>query len=275
MFAKTLNKIAVYAALTLTAVIVILPVLWIIISSVQPSSSLYSSTFIPKGFTLVHFQTIFTQTEFPLWYFNTLKIALLNMIISVVATTFSAYAFSRYRFSGKRNIMTLILLLQMFPSFLAMTAIYVMMNKLHLLDTHLGLLLVYTAGQLPYNTWLVKGYFDGIPRDLDEAAKIDGAGHLTIFWKIILPVARPVIVLIAITNFIAPWFDYIFPSLLLRSPAKKTLAVGIFEWISGFANDNFTQFASASLLTAIPITILFIYLQKHIVEGLTQGAVKS
>ncbi len=272
---KVLERIVIYAFLILCSLLVILPILWIVISSIQPSSSLYSSSFIPKGFTLKHFYTIFTETNFPLWYLNTLKIALINMVVSVSITTLAAYAFSRYRFAFKKNIMTSILLLQMFPSFIAMTAIYIIMTKLSLLDTYLGLLLVYLAGQLPYNTWLVKGYLDRIPKELDEAAKIDGAGHFTIFLKIIFPLARPIVVLLATTNFIAPWFDYISPSILLRTSSKKTLAVGIFEWISGFANDNFTQFASASLLVAIPITILFILLQKHIVEGLTQGAVKS
>lgn len=271
---KKVFHVFIYTVLVLISIIIILPILWLIISAVQPGSTLFSSTFVPKGFTTEHFISIFTKTDFPLWYMNTLKIAVFNTVFSVMLTTLSAYAFSRYNFSHKKDILLSILLLQMFPSFLAMTAIYILLAKMGLLNTHIGLLLVYVAAQLPYNTWLMKGYFDNVPRDLDEAAKIDGADHLTIFIKIILPVVRPIIVVVAITNFIAPWFDYIFPTLILRSAEKKTLAMGIFEWISGFANDNFTEFACASILVAFPIVILFIVLQKHIVEGLTQGSVK-
>lgn len=121
----------------------------------------------------------------------------------------------------------------------------------------------------------VEGYFDGIPKSLDEAARIDGAGHLTIFWKVIMPLAKPILVLVALTNFTGPWFDFIFPKLILRSKETKTLAIGIFEWVQGRADNNFTLFAAGSILIAIPIIILFGVLQKHIVEGLSAGATKG
>jgi arabinogalactan oligomer/maltooligosaccharide transport system permease protein len=197
------------------------------------------------------------------------------MIIGVLITTLTAYTFSRYRFKGRKNIMMGMLVLQMFPSFLSMTAIVVLITKLNLMDTVWGLVLVYAAGQIPYNAWLIKGYFDGIPKSLDEAARIDGAGHLTIFWKIIMPLAKPILVLVALTNFTGPWFDFIFPKILLRSRETKTLAVGIFEWVQGRADNNFTLFAAGSILIAIPIIILFGVLQRHIVAGLTQGGVKD
>lgn len=275
---KIIDKILdglTYLGLILITLSVLLPLTWIVLSSMQVGNSLYSSSFLPNSLTLDHYKTLFTKTDFPIWYMNTLKIATLNMILGVIITTLTAYTFSRYKFRGRKQAMIGMLVLQMFPSFLAMTAIYILITKMGLMDTHAGLLIVYIAGQIPYNSWLVKGYFDGIPKSLDEAARVDGAGHLTIFLKIIMPITKPIVVFVALTNFIGPWFDFIFPKLLLRSADKKTLAVGIFEWISSRANDNFTQFAAASILIAVPIAVLFMYLQKHIVAGLSAGATKG
>ncbi len=264
-----------YILLIGIAIIIILPIIWIILSSFQVGTTLYSSTFIPEKLTFDHYVSLFTKTDYPIWYKNTLKIAFFNMIIGVLITTLTAYTFSRYRFKGRKNIMIGMLVLQMFPSFLSMTAIVVIITKLNLMDTHWGLILVYAAGQIPYNAWLIKGYFDGIPKSLDEAARIDGAGHLTIFWKVIMPLAKPILVLVALTNFTGPWFDFIFPKLVLRSKETKTLALGIFEWVQGRADNNFTLFAAGSILIAVPIVILFGVLQKHIVSGLSSGATKG
>lgn len=272
---RTLEKIAVHTLLIIIALFVLIPVIWIVLSSLQEGNSLFSSTLIPKKLTIQHYINLFKDTDFPLWYWNTFRIAVVNMCISVVITTLTAYVFSRYKFKGKKAALITVLVLQMFPSFLAMTAVFILLSKLNLLDTFTGLILVYSAGQVPYNSWLVKGYFDGIPKTLDEAARVDGAGHMTIFLKIILPLAKPIIVLVAITNFMGPWFDFIFPQLVLRSQNKRTLAMGIFDWIQKGANDNFTMFAAGAILVAVPITILYMFLQKHIVKGLSAGAVKG
>ncbi|MGL5644056.1 sugar ABC transporter permease [Cetobacterium sp.] len=272
---RILEKIAIYILLIIIALCVLIPVIWIVLSSLQEGNSLFSSTLIPKKLTIKHYINLFKETDFPLWYWNTFRIAIANMCISVVITTLTAYVFSRYKFKGKKAALITVLVLQMFPSFLAMTAVFILLSKLNLLDTFTGLILVYSAGQVPYNSWLVKGYFDGIPKTLDEAARVDGAGHMTIFLKIILPLAKPIIVLVAITNFMGPWFDFIFPQLVLRSQNKRTLAMGIFDWIQKGANDNFTMFAAGAILVAVPITILYMFLQKHIVKGLSAGAVKG
>lgn len=272
---EKIENVFVYLLLTIIALGIILPVAWIIMSSFQKGTTLYSSTLIPQSFTLDHYKDLFTKTDYPIWYKNTLKIATANMLIGLLVTTLTAYTFSRYRFKGRKNMMIGMLILQMFPSFLSMTAILILLTKMNLMDTHFGLVLIYAAGQIPYNAWLIKGYFDGIPKSLDEAARVDGAGHLTIFWKIIMPLAKPILVLVALTNFTGPWFDFIFPKLILRSRFKKTLAIGIFEWVQGRADNNFTLFAAGSILIAIPILILFVLLQKHIVEGLSQGATKG
>jgi len=177
------------------------------------------------------------------------------------------------------------LILQVFPSFLGMIAIYTLLSMItflsnltgtsSLLDTHLGLIIVYAAGQIPFNTWLVKGYFDTIPVSVDEAARIDGASHLQTFFKVILPLGLPIISFVAVTNFMGPWMDFIFPRLILVTPEKKTLAVGLYEIINGKNNNNFTLFAAGAVLIAVPITMLFTYFQKYIVTGLSARAEKG
>lgn len=264
-----------YVCLTLLAIIVIYPVVWIVGASFNSGDSLMSSTIIPKNPSLIQYQKLLLKTNFPLWYWNTIKIASANVILSVVLTICMAYPFSRFKFTGRKYGMIAMLVLQMFPSFMGMIAIYVLLLQIGLLDTHLGLILVYAGGQLPFNTWLVKGYLDTIPRSLDEAAKLDGASNTTIFMKVILPLAKPIMTFVALQNFISPMMDFIFPRLILRTDTKKTLAVGLFEMIKGQSQNKFTQFAAGAVLVAIPITILFMLLQKYLIEGLTAGANKG
>jgi arabinogalactan oligomer/maltooligosaccharide transport system permease protein len=229
----------------------------------------------PKNPSFIHYKELFTETDFPLWYMNTLKIATMNMVFSIIIITITSYIFSRFRFKGRKQGLMAMLILQMFPTFLAMTALYVLLWQMKLIDKHIGLVLVYVGGAIPYNTWLVKGYFDGIPRSLDEAARIDGATNLTVFRKITMPLAKPIITFVALTSFTAPWMDFLLPRLLIRSAEKKTLAVGLFEWVKGQQNTKFTIFAAGAILVAIPIVALFAYLQKNIVEGLSSGASKG
>ncbi|WP_275723889.1 sugar ABC transporter permease [Vibrio furnissii] len=273
-----LNKLAtgiVYLFLTLNALLVLGPVIWTVLASFKPGNNLFSSSFTDFSFTLDHYMTLFNDTPYLEWYKNTFILATANMLISLVVVTMTAFVFSRYRFQGKRNVLMSILVLQMFPAFLSMIAIYILLSKMGLIDTYLGLLFVYVTGSLPFMTWLVKGYFDAIPTSLDEAAKIDGAGHMTIFIEIILPLAKPILVFVALVSFTGPWMDFILPTLILRSEEKMTLAIGIFSWITSNSSENFTLFAAGSLLVAIPITLLFIATQKHITTGLVSGAVKE
>ncbi|HAS8561954.1 sugar ABC transporter permease [Vibrio vulnificus] len=272
---EKLGTVIVYLFLTLNALLVLGPVLWTILASFKPGNNLFSSSFGEWTFTLDHYQTLFTDTPYLDWYKNTFMLATANMLISLVIVTMTAFVFSRYRFQGKRNVLMSILVLQMFPAFLSMTAIYILLSKMGLIDTYLGLLFVYVTGSLPFMTWLVKGYFDAIPTSLDEAAKIDGAGHMTIFLEIILPLAKPILVFVSLVSFTGPWMDFILPTLILRSEEKMTLAIGIFSWISSNSAENFTLFAAGSLLVAVPITLLFVATQKHITTGLVSGAVKE
>lgn len=273
-----LQKLAtglVYLFLFTNAILVLGPVIWTVLASFKPGSNMFSSSFSGWSFSLEHYVALFQDTPYLQWYLNTFALATANMLISLVLVTMTAYVFSRYRFKGKRNVLMGVLVLQMFPAFLSMTAIYILLSKLNLIDTYAGLLFVYVAGSLPFMTWLVKGYFDAIPTSLDEAAKIDGAGHMTIFIEIILPLARPILVFVALVSFTGPWMDFILPTLILRSEEKMTLAIGIFSWITSNSAENFTLFAAGSLLVAVPITLLFVATQKHITTGLVSGAVKE
>mgnify|MGYP000339765147 FL=1 len=265
----------VYALLIFMALLVLTPIVWIIGASFNPMSSLLSATAFPEDPTVLHYVKLIKETKFVYWYANTLKIALINMAISVVLTSMTSYVFSRFRFKGKRAGLLSILILQMFPSFMGMMATYNILWQLNLLDTHFGLILTYAAGQVPYNTWLVKGYLSNIPRSLDEAAKLDGASNLRIFTQIVLPLMKPILIFVALSQFITPWMDFIFPRMILSSPEKKTLAIGLYDMINANTNNNFTTFAAGAILVAVPITILYVCLQKYLIQGVTAGANKS
>ncbi|MEE1073545.1 MAG: sugar ABC transporter permease [Cellulosilyticum sp.] len=264
-----------YLEIIAVALIVLVPVLWIIGTSFDNSSSLATSSIIPKNPTLNNYKKLFNGTDFTLWYGNTLKIAIVNMVCSVIITTLTAYVFSRFKFKGKKASLLGIMVLQMFPSFMAMTAIYILFLNFGLLDNLYGLALTYIAGQIPYNVWLMKGYLGGVSMSLDEAAMLDGATRLQIFWKIIIPLAFPMITFLAVSTFMAPWMDYILPRLLISSDSKKTLAVGLYDLISSDANNQYTQFAAGAVLVAVPITILYVALQKHLIYGITAGSTKE
>lgn len=263
-----------YAVLCTMVLVVLYPIVWVVAGSFNPAYSLTGSTLIPQKATLNHYIYLFTETQYLLWYKNTLIIAVSNAVLSVIITTMTAYSFSRYRFFGRKASMMAFLVIQMFPGAMGMIAIFVLLNKLNLLNTHLGLILVYAAGQIPFNTWLMKGYFDTIPKSIEEAAKIDGASHISIFWRIMLPLALPIISVVALFNFFGPMFDYILPRIILRSPDKFTLAVGLYAYVTDQFANHFTRFAAGAVLVALPIAIVYLLMQKLLISGLTQGATK-
>jgi arabinogalactan oligomer/maltooligosaccharide transport system permease protein len=272
---KIIQGILIYTTLVATALLIIYPVIWILIGSLNPGDTLFSTKMIPEKLTFNHYKYLWTNTQYVNWYKNTLFVATANMILSTVLIVAAAYAFSRFRFPGRRHGLMTLLVLQIFPSFMGMIAVYILLLQIGLLDNLWGLILVYAGGSIPYGTWLVKGYFDGLPRSLEEAAKMDGASHTTIFFKVMLPLSMPVLTFVAITNFINPWVEFIFARLVLRSNEHKTLAIGLYEMVSGKANVQFTTFAAGAVLVAIPIMILFLFLQKYIIQGVSAGANKG
>ncbi|MNO33232.1 Maltose transport system permease protein MalG [compost metagenome] len=266
-----------YVILVILAIAAIYPALWILLGAFRPGKSLYSKTLFPESFTLAHFSELFNSRQilFPQWYMNTLKVSFFSMVLGVLLTLLTSYALSRFRFRGRQNFMSILLVLGMFPGFMSMIAIFLLLKELQLLDTHLALIMVYAAGAPLGLTLIAKGFFDTIPRSLDEAARIDGAGNFKIFTSIILPLSRPILTYLALLQFTGPWVDFIFARLILRSKPNWTVAVGMWDMVNNAQNTNFTVFAAGAVLIAIPITILFMFMQRLLVDGLTSGASKG
>lgn len=256
--------------LVVQALLVLYPIAFTISASFTKSNSLASTSLVPFPThpSIFQYQRLFAETSYIHWYKNTLFVACLNTIITVCICTFTGYIFSRFKFPYRKTIMSSMVVLQMFPSFIGMIATYVILWKLNALNTLWGLVLVYSAGSIPANTWLMKGYFDTIPKDLSEAAYIDGATPMRAFVSVVVPSAKPQIVFLTLTSFTGPWMDFIFPKLILRSDDKKTLAVGLYEMISGRAADKFTMFAAGALLVAVPFTVIFCAGQKSLLQSL-------
>ena len=273
-----------YIRLTLTYIVILsmfavifYPLLWIVGASFNPGQSLSGSSIIPENATLAHYKELFDldRSNYLYWYWNSLKVSVLTMLLTVILVSLTAYSFSRYRFVGRKNSLMTFLILQMIPNFAALIAIFILALLTGLLDTHFGLILVYVGGAIPMNTWLMKGYLDTIPKELDESAKMDGAGHLRIFFQIVMPLATPIIAVIALFAFIAPFGDFILARILLRTEEKYTLAVGLYDMVAKQFGAEFTTFAAGAVLIAVPIALLFLSFQKYFVSGLTAGGTKG
>ncbi len=271
-----INSFVVYIIFGIISFFVLYPLVYVVSSAFSPGNSIASVSIVPfgDGFTAKHFVHLFTETQYGMWFMNTLIIAVCTSLSTIMIASLGAYVFSRFRFVFKKSMLMSLLILQIFPSFVGMVAIYVILLRIGGLDTLWGLVLVYVAGNIPYNTWLVKNYMDTVSRSLDEAARIDGAGHFRIYSTIIMPVARPIITFLGITSFTAPWMDYIFPKMVLRSVEKQTLALGLFSFVTDKKND-FTTFAAGSLIVAIPFIAFFIITQKAMITSFGGAAVKE
>jgi len=274
---KFLRLTATYFIIGIMALIIIYPLVWVFGASLTPGTSLSSFHIIPKNPTWDHYKELFNTEEslYLRWYWNTLKVCIITMVSAVITISLMGYSFSRYRFVGRKNGLVTFLILQMIPNFAALIAIFVLANVTGLINTHLGLILIYIGGLIPMNTWLMKGYLDSIPKELDESARMDGAGHFRIFWQIIMPLAKPIIAVVAVFSFITPFTDFILAKVMLRQPEQYTLAVGLYELVSRQYGSEFTLFAAGSILIAVPIAILFLSLQKYFVSGLTAGGIKG
>ena len=274
-FKKYIISTFLHLELILVSLIVLIPIFWIVISSFNASSGLASATLIPEKLTVNNYVKLFTETKYVMWFGNTLKIAIVNSAVSVMIVMVTAWVMSRFNFKGKKTGLMTLLILSMFPSFLSMTAIYVLFLTFGLLNKPIALVLIYSVGAIPYNVWLVKGYLDGVSKSLDEAAYIDGCTRLKAFFKVTLPLSMPIVTYVAVTQFRAPWMDYILPNLLLSKDQNRTLAVGLYALISEQESTGFTMFAAGAVLVAVPISIVYIIFQKYIVQGISAGANKE
>lgn len=267
----------------IAAVFSLYPVIWIVSAAFNASDSLASAQLIPRETTFDNFKDIFDTevSNVPRWMWNSFYIALIAAAVNTIVAAFAANAFSRFEFNGRRALLTSLLVMQIFPQFLGFIAFFVLSQQLGDvvpaigLNTHAFLILVYIGGAAGFNAFLLKGFLDSIPKSLDEAARIDGAGPLTTFLRIILPLARPMLAVIFMISFIAVFSEFILASFLLTGNDNLTLPIGLQVFLQEGYNAKWGLLAAVALLGATPIVAVFIAAQKHILGGLTAGGTKG
>jgi arabinogalactan oligomer/maltooligosaccharide transport system permease protein len=271
---KIPSTVITYIVIIGITFIFLFPVLWLILASFSSSGSMYSfDGFFPQKYGIDSFVKLFTDTamyNYPKWFGNTLFVSIMSCIIGSFLVILTAYTMSRLKFKSRKTLMKVTLILGMFPSFMGMIAVYILMTQFGLVNNLWGLILIYSAGA-PMGYMVQKGFFDTIPAEIDEAAIMHGANKFQVFTKIILPLSKPMIVYTAITSFTWPWSDFILPKMLLKQKDLYTVAVGLMS----LGEDEFARFAAGSLFVAVPIVILYFSLVKFMVNGLTAGSVKG
>ena len=280
------RKISIILRLILAVILIIFsifPILWVISAAFNPTGSLATQKLIPAKPGLDNFRELMSSEEFPFWtwFGNSIKVAGITSVLSLSITTIAAYAFSRFRFKGRQTMLKAIFLVQVFPALLALVATFLMISQIEDvipfigLNTHTALILVYLGGAMGSNIWLMKGYLDTVPRDIDESAMVEGATHWQTFTRLILPLLRPILIVIMIINYIGTYGEFILARVLLNSNDKYTLMVGLERFAGAQFDQRWGVFAAGALIGALPIMLLYLIFQDQIIGGLTQGAVKG
>ena len=254
----------------ITIILVLFPVVWIVMSSFSAGDSFFLSSLFPEKFSVEHYVTLFRETDFTVWVWNSLKFCVIVATIQLVITSLAAYAFARLRFIGRKYGLMSLLVLQVFPNSMAVAGYYILIYRFGLVDSSLALIFV-LAGGSAYNIWLLKSYIDGLPVELDEAAMVDGANQFQVFYKIIIPLAMPQLAVIFLFSFIATYSEYVITSIFLQTPGKMTLALGLQSFISDQFAAHWTLFSAAAVISSLPIMIVFMCLQRFIQSGLVAG----
>lgn len=258
------------------------PLAYILSASLKPFGTLTGSNQLFQEVSFESYKRLLTSTKYPFteWFVNSLVVGITTAVCAVFLGALAAYAFSRMRFKGRRMGLLSLVLVQMFPQLLAVVAIFLLLSKIGEvfpavgLNTHAGLIMVYLGGALGVNTYLMYGFFNTVPKEIDEAAKIDGAGHARVFFSIILRLVAPILAVVGLLSFIASMNDYVIASVVLVDTDQQTLAVGLFRMVANPNYADWSQFAAGAVMSAVPVVILFLFLQRYIVSGLTAGAVK-
>lgn len=274
-------RVLVYVALILLTAVVLYPVMLVCKKAFEPGTQFaLSASPVPSSFTLDHFRDLFGaraangELLFLRTAFNSIVVSLLTTVVGVSLSCTAAYALSRFRFPGRKTGLTMFLVVQMFPATLLLLPLYVILNKLGLLNSIAGLVLVYSTTAIPFCVWTLKGYFDSLPRELEEAARIDGASTWMIFVKIILPLSRPAIAVTALFSFMTAWNEFILAATFMSDERAFTLPVVLQSYVGDFGTE-WGRFAAGSILVSLPVMLLFFALQRFLVEGLTAGSVKG
>jgi arabinogalactan oligomer/maltooligosaccharide transport system permease protein len=253
---------------------IIYPLLWVVGTALNDSAGIARASVIPDKMSLANFKKLFVEYNYGRWYLNTLYVAVLTALFSIILHTTTAFIFARFKFKGRKMGLLAVMILQMFPSFMSLTALYMIAMNFNMLNNLNMLVIIYVAGGIPTNIWLVRGYMLNIPRSMDEAASIDGVTKLQLFLKIILPLSVPIIFFITLTSFMAPWMDYMLPRFLINMTDRRTLAIGLYDFVNTTPVD-IPAFCAGAVLVAIPITAIYMFFQRFLIEGLMSGANKG
>lgn len=262
---------------------VFFPVAWVISASFDGTNSLVKQSLIPTVATLENYRSLMAEPRYPFltWMWNSIKVSGISAFLSVGLCALAAYAFSRFRFRGRRSGLFALILVQIFPQMLAVVSLYLLLLSVGRivptlgLNTHAGLIMVYLGGAIGINTWLMKGYFDTIPRSLEESAMLDGATPFVAFWRIILPLVRPILVVVFILAFIGTYSEFMLAQVMLQSTDRLTLAVGMNLFLGDQYAKRWGVFSAAAIIASAPIVLIFLTLQRQLISGLTQGGVKG
>lgn len=273
---KYLTNSVIYLILILFAIWSIYPIVNVITVSLRPGDLLWSKdlSIIPDNWSFNSYVVLFTEKPFLRWMANSFLISGVVTITGVGLASTAGYAFSRYRFKGRDTGMTGMIVTQMFPVTMLLLPLFIMLIKLKLYDTYLGLIVAYSATALPFCVWQMKGYYDTIPKSLEEAASIDGCSQFMIFWRVVLPLAAPALVITALFSFMSAWSEYLVAAVLIQDTSLYTLPIGLKSFQSVFATE-WGLYAAAALVVSIPVVLLFMILSKYLVSGLTLGGVKE
>lgn len=257
--------------------IALIPVLYAFSVSLNGHNSLLDSSFsfIPRDFTLDNYKAVFFDKPVLLWMKNSLLLSVCTLFIALGVSVPAAYAFSRYRFKGKKTVLYILLLLNAFPTVLSMFAIYRLLRPMGLINSKLGLIIVYTGTMAIFGLWNMKGYFDTIPAGIEEAAKIDGANDWQLTVKIMLPLAKPSVIVTAVMILIYVWNEYIYATTFMTGAENYTLAAGLYSLQATETSGNWPVFAAAALVVSLPVLVIFLLVQRHMVSGLTTGGMKG
>ena len=276
MFRKTAGfRVFFWVSLVLIGAFVFLPLLWMINTALKPTTETFSLSFFTGPKTLDNIIGIIMNPKIMTYLKNSLIVSFASSAMATLVSAFAGYSFSKFRYRGRKFVMGLFLMSQAFPQAILLLAIYVLMQKLGLLGSYWALVISYVVFTLPVGTWTLKSYFDQLPDSLIESAKIDGAGHMKILWRIVFPVTIPGMISIAIYGFVWSWNDLLYSMTLVTDSARKTLAPGLVMTFLGEGSTNWGMMMAASIVAAIPVTIIFVFLQRYFIQGLTAGAVKG
>ena len=275
-YRRSFVALLVYAALVVAATIALFPVFWMASSSFKPGPELFARdmTLLPVNWTLENYRNVWNNTSFPRYFWNSFQVAALSTILSVIISMYAAYALARIRFVGRDAFGFLMLVTQMFPHIMLVLPLFLIIQRIGLLNTHAALIIAYTAFSLPFTIWLLRGFFEAIPEELEEAAMIDGASQLKIFHRIMLPLAGPGLAAVAMFGFIRGWNEFLFALVFLQTRSLFTLPLGLASFQEEFTTRWDLMMAGASIIT-LPVLFLFLLMQRFIVQGLLGGAVKG